>query len=241
MPAPVRALNSIAQSLLWLDMLTHWIDCSMKHALVETMHLGQTATYLAELFNRPEPTLQMLARLLRDAPEQWIKKGGRGRSAHHLTNVELSNFLIAYMACPDSPALAIERLPHFSSLQLESETGHKSTFGEAFALLLTRMAGEKWSNARDKSWKVIISIDMSTASICEDFDKDDESCTLDHVFFPDFDASDDNAGQSPFPFYSGLGTTVEIGWLPLVRIAKVILAGEPDPHAELMREIREGL
>ena len=213
----------------------------MKLALVETMHLGQTATYLAELFNRPEPTLQMLARLLRDAPEQWVKKGGRGRSAHHLTNVELSNFLIAYMACPDSPALAIERLPHFSSLQLQSETGHKATFGEAFALLLARLAGEKWTSAREKSWKVIIGIDMSTASICEDFEDGDEIRTVDHVFFPDFDADDDNAGQTLFPFYSGLGTTVQIDWFPLVRIAKVILAGEPDPHTELMREIREGL
>lgn len=209
------------------------------------MHLGQTAAYLAKLFNRPEPTLQMLARLLRDSPEQWIKKGGRGRSAHHLTSKELANFLIAYMSCPDSPALAIERLPHFSGLLLDSENGHKSTFGEAFALLLERVAHDEWREAREKNWKVQIAIDISTASIREDFHGEscdpDEAQILEHIFYPDFDLDDAGEKPDPFPFYSGLATTVKLDWLPICRIAKVVLTTEPDPHDDLMREVREGM
>lgn len=204
------------------------------------MYLGQTATYLSELFNRPEPTLQMLARLLRDAPEQWIKKGGRGRSAHHLTSAELSNFLTAYMTSPDSPALAIERLPHFSGLQLDSENGHKSTFGEAFALLLDRISVEGWTQAREKAWKVTIAIDMSIASISEYFSEDGGGDTVTHVFLPDVGFDDDSAGQPAFPYHGGLATTVEIGWFALVRIAKVILAGAPDPADEITHEILGG-
>lgn len=193
------------------------------------MHLGQTATFLAQVFNRPEPTLQMLARLLRDAPEQWVKKGGRGRSAHHLESKELSNFIVAMMACPDSPAQALDRLPHFASLSPDPEAGHKSNFGDALAILLERLAAGDLRSACERNWRVTLAVDISSASIMEDHQTDDGRETKEHFF----------GFMTYMPYRGGLSCTVQLHWTTLFRIAKVVLANDSDPLDEVAQAILE--
>lgn len=205
------------------------------------MHLGPTSAFLAQVFNRPEPTLQMLGRLLRDSPDQWVKKGGRGRSGHHLESIELARFIVAFMACPDSPAQALDRLPHFAALLLDSDNGTSATFAEALAMLLERLATDDWASARERNWSVKIGIDLSTASITEDHDEeedeDEDDKTIEHYFSSLVAANDDAPMIDALPYHGGLRCTVEIGWITLFRIAKVVLANEPDPHDVIIREI----
>lgn len=201
------------------------------------MHLGPTSAFLAQVFNRPEPTLQMLGRLLRDSPDQWVKKGGRGRSGHHLESIELARFIVAFMACPDSPAQALDRLPHFAGLLLDSDNGHQATFAEALSILLERLASENWKKARDKDWTVQVAVDISSASISEDHGTGDDVTTTEHYFSSLVGAKVDSPMSESLPYRSGLRSSVAVGWITLVRIAKVVLANEPDPMDEITREI----
>lgn len=193
------------------------------------MHLGQTASYLAFVFNRPEPTMQMLARLLRDDQGQWVKKGGRGRSAHHLDSRELASFIIAMMACPDSPAQALDRLPHFAALQLDTDDGRKVTFQDALALLLTRLSRDPWKDAWERQWSVVISIDLSAAKISETSIFEDASEVIEHTFMPHLEH-----GGHDRPYWGGLSVIVQVGVGTLFRIARVVLANEADPVDEII-------
>lgn len=199
------------------------------------MYLGQTATFLAQVFNRPEPTLQMLARLLRDSPEPWVKKGGRGRSAHHLDSREVAHFIIAMMSCPDSPAQAVARLPHFASLRLDEEGEQTRSFVEGVDLMLTRLASGDWIAAKKKNWSVTIAIDLSSASISEKVAVMGEDQVIEHLFFP---ASFEDIYQpieNTRPYRSGLSTTVKIEAVTLFRIAKVVIMNEADPLDEIIQ------
>lgn len=192
------------------------------------MHLGQTATFLASVFNRPESKMQMLARLLREDAGPWVPKGGRGRSAPHLDSRELASLIIAMMACPDSPAQALDRLPHFAALQAETDDGSKMSFLDAFSILLTRLATESWRDAMARYWSVLLSVDLSTATISETLTVDGEDLVKSHDFWPELK----NDGHDR-PYWSGLSAMVELRWLTLFRIAKVVLANESDPLDEI--------
>lgn len=183
----------------------------------------------------------MLARLLRDAPEQWVKKGGRGRSAHHLDSRDLACFIIAMMACPDSPALALDRLPHFAALPYDSKKkSHKATFAEALALILQRIAREDWEAAQGKDWSVKVAIHTSTALISENFGEGEDASTVEHYFSSLVDAAPDEPMKNAVPYYSGLSCIVEIDCITLFRIAKVVLENEADPLGEMLRSLGVG-
>ncbi|MCE8548313.1 hypothetical protein KBY25_21070 [Ruegeria pomeroyi] len=201
------------------------------------MHLGQTASFLALVLNRPEPTTRMLSRLLREG--EWIKKGSRGRNAPHIDGPELSSFLIAFMCCPDSPAVAMERLPHFASLPLDSETGTKATFAKGLALLLERLAKETWEEAQGKKWSVSLYVDMSAATISADPSEESEIAPEEHVFSALVEAPDDQPIKDALPYFGGLETSSKIRDFTLFRIAKVILAGEPDPLDEIKKSLED--
>lgn len=192
------------------------------------MHLGQTATFLASVFNRPEPKMQLLARLLREDPGTWVPKGGRGRSAPHLDGRELASLIIAMMACPDSPTQAYDRLPHFAALQTETDDGSTVSLLDAVARLLTRLSRDSWRDAMARDWSVLLSVDLSTARITETPTVDGEARVIEHDFCPEVK----NDGHDR-PYWSGLSAMVQLHWITLVRIAKVALANEPDPLDEI--------
>lgn len=191
------------------------------------MHLGQTAAYLAEVMNRPEPTVQIVARRLRE--HEWVRKGARGRNAPHINSMELARFLIALMASPDSPALAMERLPHFADLPLDDDGERSATFAAAFAMLLERIAKETWQEVQAKSWSVTLSVDVSAASISADVDEGSEVAPEEHHFTAMLTADPSAPLKDAFPYYSGLEELRTIRCHTLFRIAKVVLADEPDP------------
>lgn len=196
------------------------------------MHLGQTASYLAEVFNRPEPTVKMLSRLLREGG--FIKKGSRGRNAPHIDSNELSSFLIAFMCCPDSPAVAMQRLPHFASLPLDSEKNTDVRFDRALAILLDRLAGETWEEAREKSWSASLYVDMSAASITAQPVDESKIPPEEHMFSAWEGALNDQPLKETLPYFGGFESSCRIRDFTLFRIAKVVLADHPDPLPEIV-------
>ena len=203
-------------------------DC--EGASLSVMHLGQAAKFLAEVLNRPASAVRTLSRVLREGG--WIEKGARGRNAPHLSAQEMARFLIALMCAPDSPALAAERLPHF--LALPHEGGR--AFDEVVAVLLERVAREDWRDARTKGWVVEISVDTSTGIIQENHPNAHEE-PIRHGFSVVGGAADDAPLRDAMPYFGGLMITVAADWLTLVRVAKVALAGEPDPLVEICAAI----
>lgn len=195
------------------------------------MHLGQTASFLAKVINRPEPTVQMVGRLLREG--EWVKKGARGRNAPHISSRDLSNFLIALMCCPDSPAIAMERLPHFAGLPLDYEGQQRRTFSEGLSLLLEDMASKNWAKTKAKNWVVTVAIDLSSASMIASPADESEEFPEDHYFTSLIDAEADASAKDSTPFFGGLETTVALKCYTLFRIAKVVLAGTVDPLPEM--------
>lgn len=201
------------------------------------MHLGQTASFLALVLNRPEPTTKMLSRLLREGG--WIRKGPRGRNAPHIDSTELSSFLTAFMCCPDSPAVAMERLPHFSNLPRDGEPGAKVTFGKGLAILLDRIAGETWDEVCAKHWSVSLFLDMSAANIIAEPPEESGISPEEHWFSAPIETSDDQPMKDNLPYFGGLETSSKIRALTLFRIAKVVLANEPDPLDEIGKSFEE--
>lgn len=195
------------------------------------MHLGQTASFLAIALNRPEPTVKMLSRLLREG--NWVRKGPRGRNAPHLDSTALSNFLIAIMCCPDSPAVAMERLPHFVNLPLDGDTQNETTFGSGLSILLDRLAGETYEEMRDKNWSVSLYVDMSSAQITADPSEESEIAPEEHFFSALNRSQDDQPLKDILPFWGGIEFSSKLRSLTLFRIAKVILANAPDPLEEI--------
>ena len=202
------------------------------------MHLGQTAAYLAEVMNRPEPTIQIVARRLREF--EWVRKGARGRNAPHLNSTELARFLIALMASPDSPALAMERLPHFAALPLDDDRERSGTFATALAMLLDRIAEETWEDVRAKNWGVTLTVDVSAASIWADPDEGSEVAPEEHHFTAMLTADPSAPLRDAFPYHSGLEELRTIRCHTLFRIAKVALADEPDPLDAIAASLLEG-
>lgn len=193
------------------------------------MHLGQTATYLATVMNRPEASLKLVSRLLREAG--WVRKGPRGRNAPHLSADELASFILTIMCAPDSPATAMERLPHFHSLPLEDDETGKRTFGRGLGVLLARLAAESADEAERKMWRVVLSIDLSMAVIEERFwnKKDSEYDLVEHCFSALISANPQESVLNSMPFHSGMGIHISVPWFTLFRIAKTVLENEPDP------------
>lgn len=193
------------------------------------MHLGQTASFLAKVMNRPDPSMKMLSRLLRDSDR--VRKGPRGRNAPHLNSEELAEFLIAFMASPDSPATGLDRLPHFRDLPLDAEDAKGRTFGQALAMVLGRLADESAKEAMRKAWRVTISIQHS-AAVIEERLQDNETGGLvevDHQFSSSIHADPNEPAIAAMPYYGGLDITVTLRWFTLFRIAKAVLGNEPDP------------
>lgn len=197
------------------------------------MHLGQTATVLADLLNRPEPKTKMVSRLLRE--NGWIRKGPRGRNAAHIDSMELAGFIIAFMACPDSPAVAMERLPHFAALPLEDAP--EVTFQKGLATLLDRISGEDWPDVRAKGWRTSLAVDMSNADILADPTEGSGVGAEAHYFSSLVTAPDDRPMIDSLPFFGGLQSFSKIDTLTLFRIAKMILADEPDPLEEISKSM----
>lgn len=193
------------------------------------MHLGQSAVHLAKVMGRPEPTLMIFARLLRNGG--WIRIGGRGRSASHLSAEELSRFVIAIMAAPDSPAIGVDRMPHFYDLPLDDDRTPGMTFGRALAAVLDRLAAESGEEAARKEWHVMMSIPFSTALIVERFadDEDGEPQREEHQFSSMVNADPHEPATACMPYYGGLDISVSLRWFTLFRIAKAVLGNEPDP------------
>ncbi|MGY9045988.1 MAG: hypothetical protein ACKVKF_02680, partial [Rhodobacterales bacterium] len=204
-------------------------------AMERNMHLGQTASYLALVLNRPEPTTKMLSRLLREG--DWTKKGPRGRNAPHIDSNELSSFLTAFMCCPDSPAVAMERLPHFVNLPLDTDNDTDATFGTAFSILLDRLAKETWDEVRAKNWSVSLYVDMSATTISADPYEGSDIPHEEHVFSALVHAPDDQPMKDSMPYSGGLEFSSKLRCFTLFRIAKVILAGEIDPLGEITRSL----
>lgn len=195
------------------------------------MHLGQTATFLSGILNRQEPTVQMVARLMRE--KGWAPKGARGKHAPHIDDRSLANFLIAMMACPDAPSIAMQRLPHFSNLPLDRGGAEHITFAEALAVLLRRLAAETWQEAQVKGWCVILNLHFLSAEIVAVFEED--GVREEHLFAPVFD--DERPAIDSMPYFGGLEVTSKVRGFTLFRIAKVVLAGDPDPIDEIRAEI----
>lgn len=196
------------------------------------MHLGQTATFLAAVMNRPEPTLKVVSRLLREG--DWVRTGPRGRNAPHLTADELTSFLLAIMASPDSPAIGLERLEHFRNLPLEDDATGKATLGQAITLLLERLAKDSLKQSASKLWRVVLSVDLSIAMIGERFwdESGSEYIEKEHYFSALVNADPSEPVVKAMPFHGGMGIQISVPWFTLIRIAKVVLANEPDPlHA----------
>ena len=196
------------------------------------MHLGPTASFLANALNRPEPSVQMLRRLLRENDK--IKKGPRGKNSSHVDSATLSTFVIALMCCPDSPAVALSRLDHFAELRLDTETNTDATFSQELAMLLDRLAGETWDEAKAKNWQVIVSVDMSSAMIEADPHDGSDAAPEEHFFNSMMDARHDHAAIELLPYYGGLEFQSSIRCSTLFRIAKVVLANEADPLTEIL-------
>lgn len=201
------------------------------------MHLGQTAAFIAEVFNRPEASVLVVSRLLREGG--WITKGPRGRNAPHLSADELAVFLLAVMCSPDSPATGMSRLPHFHQLRKEDDETGQQTLGKTLALLLSRIASETNDQARKKGWTISVSIDMSMAMVTELFPQPDgeESKQKVHHFSSLVGADPDTPIKEAMPFYGGLEFRVTLPWFTLLRIAKVVIANEPDPLTALAARV----
>lgn len=195
------------------------------------MHLGQTASFLAHVFNRPEPTVKMLSRHLREAG--WIKKGARGVNAPHTDSADLSAFLIAFLSCPDSPAIAMERLPHFHGLSLETDIEQSVTFGHAVATLLERIAGMSWERTKEESWSVSVAVDLSSATIAASPAENSDKKAEYHLFGSIVDGTDHLEFDDLLPYFGALKSTTTIDCLGLFHIAKAVLAGENDPLMDL--------
>lgn len=191
------------------------------------MHLGQTASFLAEILNRPEPTSIMLSRLLRE--RGWMTKGPRGRNAPHVSSLELASFLTAYMCCPDSPAVAMDRLPHFFNLPLDSFENPEATFGQSFALLLDRLSQETWDDVFQKNWSVSLFVDASATKIAADPVGKNQHLSEEHVFTGVLNIPNDQPILESLPYHGGLEISTKMDCPTLFRIAKIVLAGEPDP------------
>lgn len=195
------------------------------------MHLGQTASFLASVLNRPEPKTKMVARLLREGGH--VRKGGRGPSAPHTNSQELASFLIAIMASPDSPSTGLERLPHFATLPLDPDVGKDMAFLDALALLLDRLSGETWEKVQAKHWHVTLDVGYSRAEILETFQTNEGPDEKAHTFAAFFRTPDDEPVISNMPYFGGLDFASSVGCSTLFRIAKVVLAGEDDPWPKI--------
>ena len=191
------------------------------------MQLGPAVTYLAEILNYPEPSAQVVKRLLRE--DGWTTKGARGRHAPHVNATELAALIIAMMVA-EQPAMALDRFRHFAALEHDERYPGK-TFLEVLALLLGRLAGEDWHKTKDSGWNVTIYVNWSAASI--DTREGTEDAEGDPRAVHEFHAKDDQ----PRPYFRGVERTARLNWHDLSRVAKVILAGEPDPLPEISNAI----
>lgn len=190
------------------------------------MQLGPAVTHLAEILNYPEPSAQVVKRLLREGG--WTTKGARGRHAPHVNATELASLVIAMMVA-EQPAMGFERFPHFAALEHDDRYPGK-TFLEVLALLLERLAGEDWHKTKDSGWNVTIHVNWSMASIDmrdETVDAAENTIAV-HEFWGEPD--------QPLPYFRGVERTARLGWINLCRIAKVILAGEADPLPSMLEE-----
>lgn len=199
------------------------------------MHLGQTATNLALIFNRPEPSTKMVSRLLREG--DYTQKGARGRNAPHLSSRELSDFLTALMCSPDSPATGVERLAHFREMrELDSQESNR-TFGVGFARLLERLAASTLQDAVSERWQVTIDVSSSAASIQGrpiERPVDESHFEEEYLFAALFSSDGDEPVEQVFPYLSGLEQITRIGWRDLYRVSKVVLGNEDDPLDDIV-------
>ncbi len=196
------------------------------------MHLGQTATYLADVLNRPEPKMKMFARLLREA--EHVEKGGRGKSAPHMSAKSLAAFLIAIMASPDSPATGVGRLTHFAKLLCDPKKKKDATFQDALALLLERLKSETWDEVEERSWTVAMRIGFSSAEIVEWLGPEDDRQERSYSFLSSWTSDDNVPAIQNMPYFGGLDVSSSMDCITLFRIAKVILADEEDPLPEIV-------
>lgn len=191
------------------------------------MQLGPAFSFLATVTNCPEPTAQVIKRFMRQSG--WTTKGARGRHAPHVNAQELAAMLIAVMVA-EQPAMAVERLPHFAGLPHVGKYRDK-TFQDTLARLFERLARIELSDAVDRGFHVQIDLNMSAAAIyiSNEAKPEHRFSAIDHL-------PDDARPIDHLPYLGGVRRSSSIGCYDLIRLAKVILAGEPDPQ-EAIAEI----
>lgn len=196
------------------------------------MHIGQASIFLAEVMRRPASTSKNMSSGLR--MHGYLRTGARGRHAPHLTSDELSHLLIGYLVAPDSPALALRKVPHFASLPIDSDANPYMTFAPALALLLDRLSKEDAEKAKACDWEVAVALDISCASIREYVD----GVEMVHFFSSLARPVSDTEFRDDLPYASPLRETRSMSWITLYRVARVVLAKQPDPIDEILT-IRE--
>jgi hypothetical protein len=196
------------------------------------MHINQAADFIAIALNRPAPTMRMIARMGKVAG--YLRSGARGVNAPHMNAHDLASFIIMLMSAPDSPAAGLARYEHFSKLAWHDEDGNPKTeispnFHMGLVLLLEKIAEQTFEVAESKHWNVTLSLNISRATIYEQFPDaaEDEDHERTHWFWKVVD--DPKRPAINYMPYFGLGVEVELSLLPMFRMCKVILKGEDDP------------
>jgi hypothetical protein len=169
-----------------------------------------------------------MSRLLREGG--FVQKGARGKNAPHLSSRDLAHFLIAYLACPDSPTLAVERLPHFAALPYAQDGMAGVTFADALARLLDRLSKETWAEANACRWEVRIRVNYSYAAIMEAHGENE----VVHPFSSLHASPPERDMRDYLPYAGGLNQTHELTAFTLYRIARVILGNVADPMDEIL-------
>ena len=111
--------------------------------------------------------------------------------------------------------------------------GETVTFSGALAMLLDRLAGETWEESWKLLWQVSLDVSFSRAEISEVHQSDDGPVTLSHVFAAYWVTPADVPATRDMPYFGGLEFSSSVRSLTLFRIAKVVLAGDPDPMPQI--------
>ncbi|WP_139231466.1 Rrf2 family transcriptional regulator [Aliiroseovarius crassostreae] len=184
------------------------------------MHTGQAIEMLSEELNIKHSVVEDVVKRLRKA-EYLPSSSGRGRSAHHVSDLEVARLLIALMSS-EGAAGAAERCKFFASLPLQPSV---STFPKSWTLKEERDTFEQHLVALlrflrrepDQAGNVYISTEIylgAAAIVYEDRPRDPEQ-----HFSTRFEAPIELSFEERHPYWSGVHRSAEIVGAVLARIA----------------------